>query len=144
MLSLDPQTYRWLSQAAVALVLLSFAVWIVVMEGRQHDRERGEFFAAHPKLRDAASIEVHSVVEAVVMWDVEREVFVARYPEVSDLCGTGYTVDQACKALQKALYERATVGTLRCNMKVATTRRLEIYVADEVAGADASGACASC
>ena len=144
LLSLDPETMEWISKAGLAVFLVSISVWSVLLGGREYDRERKEFFDAHPRLREASSIDPHSVVEVVVMWDAERDVFVARYPEVSDLSGRGGTVDDACKALQTALYERARFGILRRNMKIATTRRLEVYVARETSGADGGAACGSC
>lgn len=144
LLSMDPQTSEWMARAGFALFLLSFAVWTVLIGGREYDRERKAFFEAHPGLRDASNIEPHSIVDAVVMWDVERDVFVARCPEVSDLSGQGGTVDDACRALQKALYERARIGTLRRDMKIVTTRALEVDVRQDVPGADGGAACASC
>lgn len=142
LLSLDP---RSLDKAAFGLFLVLLTLCAVWLAERQDARDRKAFFDAHPRLRDASNIRPHSVVEAVVMWDVERDVFVARCPEVSYLSGRGGTVDDACKALQKALYERAEIGILRRDMKVATTRQLEVYVAQDTPGADGSGAaCASC
>lgn len=144
LLSLDPIASNWLDQAAFAVVMQSFTVWVLVIAERQHERDRREFFDAHPNLRNASNIDVHSVVETVVMWDVERAGFVARCPEVSDLSGRGDTVDDACKALQKSLYERAQVGTLRRDMKIVATRSLEVYVAQDVPGANGAAACSSC
>ena len=144
LLSLDPQTSEWISTAGWFVFLLSLPLLVLLLDGKACERERRAFFDAHPRLCEASSIEAHAFIEAVVMWDVEREVFVARCLEVSEVCGRGYTVDEACKALQKAVYERAKVSTLRRDRKVVATRSLEVYVAEEVAGADGAAACASC